>query len=100
MLCLSFVNILGSIEELLAEDTVGEVAENPELEENTGLSFDVGLASSEVGGEEQLAGGADEVQSREDLSCVEAEMGISDITASQTPMSMPAANSTLRETGR
>ena len=99
MLCLSFVYILGSIEELLAEDTVGEVAENPELEENTGLSFDVGLASSEVGGEEQL-GGADEVQSREDLSCVEAEMGISDITASQTPLSMPAANSTLRETGR
>ena len=89
---------LGSIEELLAEDTTGVVAENPELEENTGHSFDVGQAVSEVGGEE--LGGADEEQSRgEDLSSVEAEMGVFDIT-NQMPSSLPAVNSTLSETGR
>ena len=48
----------------------------------TGHSFDVGQAVSEEGGEQ--LGGADEEQSREDLSCVEAEMGVFDITC-QTP---------------
>ena len=58
----------------------------------------MGKAVSEVGGEQ--LGGADEEQSRgEDLSCVEVEMGVFDIT-SQTPSSMPAANSPLSETER
>ena len=61
----------------------------------TGHSFDVGQAVSEVGGE-QLGGAYEEQSREEDLSCVEAEMGVFDIT-SQTPSSMPAAKEKQKE---
>lgn len=63
-----------------------------------GDRVDVGQTVGEVGGE-QHDEAADEELSREDLSCVEAEMWILIIT-SQTPIFRPTANSTLSETGR
>ena len=85
--CLISICTSANMEELLlSEDsaTVGVVTENPELEENTGCGLgdrvDVGQAVGEVGGEQHDEAGTEEL-SREDLSFVEAEMGISSITS-------------------